>query len=263
MYMIINKILDVPTIKGVPLNTVMRFLQSKSSSKSDQVLMDNRMEPFKYEQEVVREVKKKYPYNWKEIYEILTQTYPPRIFMNGTFKTYSSENIWEKDENYLKVWDDYNKWHNEFNNLVENLKIKGVINPRWINEFSLYVITDAFFPDAIYQYSVEWLGRQSLDIYIPSINTGIEYQGQQHYEPVDFFGGEEGYIKLKELDERKKVLCQENNVKLIEWPYTEEVNLSNFYKMLKDYKIKKSIVSDKKLKTYNESLVKNNILNKQ
>ena len=38
--------------------------------------------------------------------------------------------------------------------------------------------------------------------YLPSFNLLIEYNGIQHYEPVDFFGGEEQLIKQKEIDKK-------------------------------------------------------------
>lgn len=74
----------------------------------------------------------------------------------------------------------------------------------------------------LYQYRPDWLGRQSLDLYIPSLRTAIEYQGIQHYLPVEFFGGEEALLQRQELDEQKKRLCEENGVRLIEWPYSLE-----------------------------------------
>ena len=53
---------------------------------------------------------------------------------------------------------------------------------------NLFKVVKKEYPDALYQYHSEWLGRQSLDIYIPSLRIGIEYQGIQHYEAVDYFG---------------------------------------------------------------------------
>lgn len=47
----------------------------------------------------------------------------------------------------------------------------------------------------------------------------IEFQGLEHYEPVDFFGGEEGFKVRQEHDNRKRKWCKENNIKLIEIPY--------------------------------------------
>ena len=78
------------------------------------------------------------------------------------------------------------------------------------------------YPDTLYQYRPEWLGRQSLDLYIPSLQAAVEYQGIQHYLPVEFFGGEDALAQRKELDQLKKLLCEKNAVRLIEWPYDIE-----------------------------------------
>ena len=33
------------------------------------------------------------------------------------------------------------------------------------------------FPDVINSYRTDWLGKHEIDVYIPSIRTGIEYDG--------------------------------------------------------------------------------------
>lgn len=95
---------------------------------------------------------------------------------------------------------------------------------KWTSEQLLYHIVKSVFADAVFQYKTNWLGNQSLDIFIPSKSVGIEYQGLQHYQPVDLFGGEKQFVERKRLDERKKILCQENNVTLIEWKYNKEIS---------------------------------------
>ena len=40
------------------------------------------------------------------------------------------------------------------------------------------------------------------------MNIGIEYQGIQHYECIDIFGGAEAFEHRKELDARKEKLCE-------------------------------------------------------
>lgn len=52
----------------------------------------------------------------------------------------------------------------------------------------------------------------------------IEYQGEQHYQPVSFFGGDNKFEKQSENDNRKRNYCKDNGIKLIEIPYTESVN---------------------------------------
>ena len=65
------------------------------------------------------------------------------------------------------------------------------------------------------QFNDKWLGRQELDFYLPDYNVAIECQGGQHFEPIDFFGGEEGFKTRQELDLRKHNLCKENGIRLL------------------------------------------------
>ena len=120
--------------------------------------------------------------------------------------------------------------------LVDNNKLEIA----WKGEYEMYLLAKKLYPDAIYQYHCEWLGRQSLDVYIPSLNLGIEYQGIQHYEPVAHFGGEYAYKHRVELDEQKRQLCTTNSVKLLEWRYDDPL-----MKKVLAQKIKKLTAGDK------------------
>lgn len=64
------------------------------------------------------------------------------------------------------------------------------------------------------QYREKWLKRLTLDFYLPDYNIAIECQGEQHFKPVNAFGGEEEFEKILERDMRKKELCEMNNIKL-------------------------------------------------
>jgi len=61
----------------------------------------------------------------------------------------------------------------------------------------------------------EWLGKLSLDFYLPDYNVAIECQGEQHFGIVEKWGGQEKFEMVVERDERKKRLCEENNIKLL------------------------------------------------
>jgi len=58
------------------------------------------------------------------------------------------------------------------------------------------------------------------DFYLPEFNTVIEYDGEQHYEPVKRFGGEERLKKTQINDEIKNKYCKDNGIKMIRIPYT-------------------------------------------
>ena len=59
----------------------------------------------------------------------------------------------------------------------------------------------------------------------------IEYQGKQHYEPSNKFGGKRGLYQQKFNDNKKRRFCALLDFNLIEIPYTEENLLSYDYIM--------------------------------
>ena len=65
-----------------------------------------------------------------------------------------------------------------------------------------------------------------LDFYIPSISTAIECQGEQHFRPIDYFGGDEAFKKQVERDRLKYDLCKKHGVNIIY--YCDKVN-SKYY----------------------------------
>lgn len=69
--------------------------------------------------------------------------------------------------------------------------------------------------DFIREQRFIWLGRQSIDFYIPKYKIAIECQGVQHFQPIDFFGGKDGLIATQKRDEKKKELCENNGVMLL------------------------------------------------
>ena len=73
------------------------------------------------------------------------------------------------------------------------------------------------------QYKPKWLENLTIDFYLPKLNIGIEVQGLQHYQPVKYWGGEEAFEKVIQRDIKKKMLCEENNVKLL---YYSELNIN-------------------------------------
>ena len=125
-------------------------------------------------------------------------------------------------------------WRLERTKIRTQLTAEGIIKPKWKHELSLFHALRKLYPDILYQYRPDWLGKQSLDLYIPSLRTAIEYQGIQHYLPIDFFGGEEALAQRQELDQIKKQLCAENEVRLIEWQYDKEPNAQNIRELLSE-----------------------------
>jgi hypothetical protein len=97
------------------------------------------------------------------------------------------------------------------------------IGEGWVSERELLNMVKDIFPknEIVHQASPEWLGRQRLDIFVPEIRLAIEYQGRQHYDPVPFFGGEDGFQQTQEHDKLKARLCSENGVIMVFFRYDE------------------------------------------
>lgn len=147
---------------------------------------------------------------------------------------------WNENQNIIANYELNNCFLNTWmckkivDDIYDELYKKGKFHPRWINEYRLYSISRKYYKDAMYQYRTNWLGQQSLDIFIPCLNIGIEYQGIQHHKQVDFFGGEEEFIIRRKNDIKKRELCFENGVSLLEWNYFDPINEINFCIKIKE-----------------------------
>ena len=70
------------------------------------------------------------------------------------------------------------------------------------------------------------------DFYLPDLNLLIEYDGRQHFESIDLWGGEEEFEKRKINDNIKNSFCEKNGIPLLRISHLEDVDskLSNFLK---------------------------------
>lgn len=72
-------------------------------------------------------------------------------------------------------------------------------------------------------------GKLSYDFYIPSFNLLIEYQGEQHYQPIKFGKSiEYGKRRLKNQqmnDSIKREYAKKHNIELLEIPYWDYENI--------------------------------------
>lgn len=59
------------------------------------------------------------------------------------------------------------------------------------------------------------------DFYVPKYRLLIEFDGQQHFEPMKFFGGVEAFERLRENDRIKNEYCEENYIDLLRIKYDQ------------------------------------------
>ena len=78
-----------------------------------------------------------------------------------------------------------------------------------------------------------------LDFYfdLDERKIGVEYQGKQHSEKVDYFGGEEHFKKQKKWDKDKREICEYLGIELVYFYYNEKITESLIRKKLNYNKI--------------------------
>jgi very-short-patch-repair endonuclease/signal peptidase I len=59
------------------------------------------------------------------------------------------------------------------------------------------------------------------DFFVPSFNTCIEFDGIQHFEPMDYFGGEKAFKSQQLRDKIKTDYCENNYINLIRIRYDQ------------------------------------------
>lgn len=154
-----------------------------------------------------------------DLLEMDPNTYPERRQQLATKDFYAA---YELDKRFSKqkrrIW-----------RAVENeVRLKfghKKVGEAWTSETILYYLVRSFLPNKtiLRHYRPEFLERLELDIYIPELKIGIEYQGIQHYRPVKHWGGEKALMKCKERDKRKRQICEDIGIKLIYFKYDEHL----------------------------------------
>ena len=106
-----------------------------------------------------------------------------------------------------------------------NNKSKGekIIN-NLLNKYSIKFETQKSFSDCKNKLPL------SFDFYLPNENMLIEYDGKQHYSPIEYFGGEDTLKYIQSNDKIKTEYALTNNIKLLRIPYTERKKLSSILK---------------------------------
>ena len=150
---------------------------------------------------------------------ILTNEHFVRIsnFIHGNKYDYSKTNIEDLDnEGKVTI---ICPIHGEFKqNPYSHLKGSGCILCKNTKEGVFFNQFKALYPNIniVKQKHFKWLGKQSLDFYLPQYNIAIEYQGNIHFEyNKKIHRRNNSFEAQQERDKRKNKLCKENGVKLI------------------------------------------------
>lgn len=90
-----------------------------------------------------------------------------------------------------------------------------------LDKYNIKYITQYKFKDCRFKKVLPF------DFYLPEYNILIEYDGLQHFEIREHFGGYESFIDTKIRDTIKNIYCEDNNIELLRIPYWEFNNIEN------------------------------------
>lgn len=99
----------------------------------------------------------------------------------------------------------------------------------------------------VQQKRFPFLGKQSLDFYLPTCNIAMECQGSQHFIESKLW---ENFDIIIERDKRKKMLCEKNGIKIV---YIIDKKYS---KMNEEIYSKENTIDVKHIREYLDQIVK-------
>lgn len=108
--------------------------------------------------------------------------------------------------------------------------LKGAGCPQcggYLGEIKITAFLEKKHIEYIRQYYIKELSpndtqqRFFIDFYIPSRKLAIEYNGEQHYKSIEFFGGDNAFAKQKKRDKRLSELCKEMGIILYTISYKD------------------------------------------
>lgn len=95
----------------------------------------------------------------------------------------------------------------------------------WLDKNNIKYISQKKFNDCVDKFALPF------DFYLEDYNVAIEYDGEQHYRPVNIFGGKKAFEKRIQHDRTKTKYCRDNGIRLLRIPYyTKDIDekLNNF-----------------------------------
>lgn len=84
---------------------------------------------------------------------------------------------------------------------------------KFLDEHNIKYLREYRFPECRNIHTLPF------DFYLPDLNMCIEFDGEQHVRPNDFFGGKEAWESLQRRDAQKTAFCKANGIGLIRIPF--------------------------------------------
>jgi len=138
-----------------------------------------------------------------------------------------------------EFWKKFNEMRGKLGELIQNeVRLKfghKKLGETWTTETLLFYIVSSQYPEYSIRrhYRPKFLEGLELDIYIEELKLGIEYQGIQHFQPIEHWGGQNAFVNLVQRDNRKKALCEALGIRLVFFNYNEKISNELVFNRLK------------------------------
>ena len=98
------------------------------------------------------------------------------------------------------------------------------------------------------QQKFDWLKNTTsfplyLDFYLPEYNIAIECQGEQHFNSIEYFGGDKGFQETLERDKLKLSLCLDNNIKILYYA-DKTVSIPEYWNLYKIIRTEEELLNN-------------------
>lgn len=95
-----------------------------------------------------------------------------------------------------------------------------------IGEEKLFMVVQNMFPDQKVEHNVRppWLQGLEIDVWLPEKFIGFEFQGEQHFNPIEHWGGEESLKNLQERDRKKSEIFKSMGYTLITVNFNDPID---------------------------------------
>ena len=141
------------------------------------------------------------------------------------------------NKNKIKSKSEFKKSFGGLVNRMRNklgIKLKDLSFPIKVSSILERKITDFLLQNNINfidQYRFDDFKKYPFDFYFPEFNLVLEPGGDQHFIPINKWGGEDELKKIKERDKRKYDYCIQNGITIL---YYFEFSRKNIYSILSE-----------------------------
>lgn len=189
----------------------------------------------------INDYKQKYPGFVKRLH-LLYKLTPRDLGVNSRKSDWSSYNTLEDiqeliNKNKIKSKSEFKKSFGGLVNRMRNklgIKLIDLSFPTKVSSILERKITDFLLQNNINfidQYRFDDFKKYPFDFYFPEFNLVLEPGGDQHFIPINKWGGEDELKKIKERDKRKYDYCIQNGITIL---YYFEFSRKNIYSILSE-----------------------------